>query len=340
MTHSHLSNAAVAIHEQLSQPRIPLVSLNEAGWIEHQRLVRQLDVARDQGWFQAAKRIQQRLLQSTTGLREHFANLTQTLAAAGPRVPSPGELYADLIALKSEFPEVRVERKRRLLIVRTDAIAIEDVELGAFEIRLYWEKLSHVLSYDIDACDPSPASEHAGTIHPHVQNNTLCEGEGRNAIRAALAEGRLFDFFTIVNSILHTYNPDSAYTRMEDWDGISCTDCGRTMHTDDECSCEACSTTSCLDCTTGCTDCGDRYCCDCISECEVCDEPACTACLRKCNDCDETCCRSCLNNDNLCEECIEQETETTNEATTEEEESRTPDNPVHAVLMEQAALFA
>ena len=172
-----------------------------------------------------------------------------------------------------------------------------------------------------------------------MQNHTLCEGDGRNAIRAALNEGRLFDFFQIANSILHTYNPDSAYTRMEDWDGVECKDCGRAVATDDECSCEACSTTSCFDCTTGCTECSDRYCYDCIGECAVCDMSACTACSRKCQDCDEMCCKSCLNNDNLCEECIEQETETTTETTTEEEEPRTPNDPVHTVLVEQAALL-
>ncbi len=340
MKRADLTHVAVEIHEQLSRPRIPAVTLKDAGWTDCQRLVRLLARADSRGWYMAANRIQRRLLQATSRLQEQLAGIRDTLSTKPPMVPSCSDIHADLVALACEFSKIEVNRKRRLLFVHTDAIAFEGVELGSFKIRLHWENLSHTLSYDIEACEPNPASEHAGTIHPHVQSNTLCEGEGRNAIRVALAEGRLFDFFTIVNSILHTYNPDSAYTRMEDWDGLMCNDCGRTMHTDDECSCEACSTTSCLDCTTGCTDCGDRYCCDCISECQVCDEPACTACLRKCNDCDETCCKSCLNNDNLCEECIEQETETTTETTEEEEESRTPNDPVHAVLVEQAALFA
>ena len=334
-----LTHAAVEIHEQMSRPQVPVVSLKEAGWTECQRLLRLLARAESRGWYMAANRIQRRLLHATNSLQEQLTTIRDALATKPPMAPSCSDIHADLAALDAEFSKVQVDRKRRLLSVHTDAIDIEGVELGSFKIRLHWEKLSHTLSFDIEACEPNPASEHAGTIHPHVQNNTLCEGEGRNAIRAALHEGRLFDFFTIVNSILHTYNPESAYARMEEWESVSCNGCGRTMHTDDEHSCEACSTTSCLDCTTGCTDCGDRYCCDCISECEVCDEPACTACLRKCNHCDETCCKSCINNDNLCEECLEQETETTTE-TTEEEEPRTPNDPVHAVLMEQAALFA
>ncbi len=340
MKRSELSHAAVAIHEQLSRPRILVVSLKKDGWTECQRLVRLLGIADARGWYMAANRIQRRLLQAANSLREQLTGVRDALSTKPRTVPSCSDLHANLTALAAEFSQVGVDRKRRLLSVHTDAIAIEGVELGSFEIRLYWEKLSHALSYDIEAREPNPASEHAGTVHPHVQNHTLCEGDGRNAIRAALNEGRLFDFFQIVNSILHTYNPDSAYTRMENWDGVTCNDCGRTMHVDDECSCEACSTTSCVDCTTACTECSDRYCYDCIGECAICDMSVCTACSRKCQDCDEMCCKSCLNNDNLCEECIEQETETTTETTTEEEEPRTPNNPVHAVLMEQAALFA
>ena len=55
------------------------------------------------------------------------------------------------------------------------------------------------------ALDPSPAASNSETTHPHVQTNQLCEGDGRSAIRHAMREGRLLDFFVLVRQILQTY---------------------------------------------------------------------------------------------------------------------------------------
>lgn len=254
--------------------------------------------------------------------------------------PTPtGEWTADLAPVTTEFENVTFDPKHGSIRVRTDRIVMEEIDLGRFEIVLDYRCLGEIGCYEVIAESPNPASENGDTTHPHVQNDTLCEGDGKTAIRSALSECRLLDFFLIVNQVLHNYKRDSAFTRLEDWQGSACPDCGCTVHTDDECTCEACSTTSCFECTTGCTTCSDRYCHGCIRTCADCDDSVCTACLAKCSACDETHCKGCLTNDK-CESCTEEEETDSQEEAEEGSEEPTPNNPVHAVFMEQAVVLA
>ena len=46
----------------------------------------------------------------------------------------------------------------------------------------------------------------------------LCEGDGRSAIRQALAQGRLLDFFMLVAGGLRTYNAESPFVALEIWE--------------------------------------------------------------------------------------------------------------------------
>ena len=116
---------------------------------------------------------------------------------------------------------------------RLEPITLEDVYLGEFEIRLDVFRLSELSSripYTVIALHPHPASSSDDVTHPHVSGRHLCEGDGSAAIRAALSHGRLFDFFSMVLGVLRTYNSDSPYVRLEDWNGVSCYDCGREMN--------------------------------------------------------------------------------------------------------------
>jgi hypothetical protein len=263
----------------------------------------------------------------------------ENLTAPKPAVmPLPHDIHADLVALTEEFDNVTIDAKRGQIKGRTSRIVMDYIDLGRFEIVLSYLP-QDAGYYEIIAEDANPAAESDSTTHPHVQGNSLCAGDGKAAIQSALNECRLLDFFLIVNRVLHTYNRDSAFTRLEDWDGTTCSDCGRTMNSADECSCGSCSTTSCYDCTSGCTDCGDRYCYDCICACADCDHSVCTVCASKCSACDETHCKGCLN-DEECESCTDEAEEDASEETTPIPEPRTPDDSVHTILVEQAALPA
>ena len=159
-----------------------------------------------------------------------------------------------------------------MLSVTTDRIVLEDIYLGPLQIRLDWQRLGlSSQPYRVVALDPHPAAKSDDITHPHVQDEQLCEGEGRSAIRAALAECRLHDFFLLVSQVLHTYGQGSAYVELDDWDGVPCEECGASLDEDDRYCCQRCEATLCGGCSVSCQDCGDSYCSGCIGQCAACD---------------------------------------------------------------------
>ena len=169
---------------------------------------------------------------------------------------SASDIYRDILALDDEFEEVEIDLDEHELSVTTDRIVLEDIDLGPFEIRLDWQRLGASSAYRVVALDPNPAARSDDVTHPHVQDEQLCEGEGRAAIRAALAEGRLYDFFLLVSQLLHTYGRGSAYVELDDWDGVPCDDCGGSVDEDDRYYCQRCGATLCGSCSVTCQGCG------------------------------------------------------------------------------------
>src|SRR5690606_3706651 len=106
---------------------------------------------------------------------------------------------------------IQFDPKWSRVTVVTDDIQLEGIPLGPFKIKLDWSRLGDSQPYEVIAVEANPASSSDDVTHPHVQDNRLCEGDGRQALQKALAQGRLFDFFVLVRQILTTYNPSSAY---------------------------------------------------------------------------------------------------------------------------------
>jgi len=236
-------------------------------------------------------------------------------------VPTLATMFAELKAVQDEFEDVAFNPDESALCVVTEPITLEDVYLGRFRILLALDRfgdLYHKVPYYVVAINPHPAAKDEAITHPHVSNEMLCEGDGAAAIRAALEEGRLSDFFSLVRSILTTYNPDSPYVALGDWDGVSCYDCGYVMDDESSYYCSHCDNAVCDQCSRVCTDCGEVVCGECASHCEICDRSLCPNCTKaKCSECESVCCESCIS-DGLCPECQEerdnneeQETQTT-----------------------------
>jgi hypothetical protein len=137
-------------------------------------------------------------------------------------VPKLSLLVAELEQLKQEFGNIDHDSEHNSISVVTEPITLDDVYLGPFKIELHLDKLKDLYQDSPHFCialDPHPAATSEEVTHPHVSSEKLCEGEGAAAIRAALEEGRLCDFFTMIRSILNTYSPDSPYIALHDWDG-------------------------------------------------------------------------------------------------------------------------
>lgn len=227
-------------------------------------------------------------------------------------VPSLRSILEDLRFLGEEFPEVEVDLRHAEITAITEPIILDSIELGRFAIILDWSASGRPHPYRIVAQEPNPASSNDEVIHPHVTSDYLCEGEAEGAIRTALEQGRLFDFFLLVRQVLMTYNSASAYVRLENWSGISCGDCGSL--TEDSDYCTSCESTLCPECSIGCLDCGDRYCLGCLGPCCGCADLYCPSCLRPCEGCSQHFCSGCLDENHNCPECQLSEAEEETEA--------------------------
>jgi len=274
------------------------------------RDARKLGMALSHDWLVASEHTCKAISGHLTEIPYAVSKLQSLLDRRPREVPSLCAIVDELRSLRDEFDDVAFNAEEGALCVVTDPISLEGVYLGRFRIALYLEKsaeLYHKTAYYVIAIDPHPTAKDEAVTHPHVSNEMLCEGDGAAAIRAALEEGRLCDFFTLVRSILTTYNPDSPYVALSDWEGVSCYDCGYVMDEESSYYCSLCDNAICDQCSRVCVDCGEVVCGSCAGLCEICERSLCPTCAKTtCIGCESVCCDSCLT-DGLCPECKQQQ---------------------------------
>jgi hypothetical protein len=315
-----LLRAAIAIHDALKQRvvHVPAGELPVDTWSACQTLFRRAERAKQLGLQLAANRLVRQQRELVSRLRRELTDLSHSLDQLQLKSPTVtlADVLADLVALDGEFEELSIDIQDESISVTTEPIVLEGIPLGSFKIVLDWECLGvpHGDDFRVIAKEPNPAAADDSVTHPHVQDESLCTGDGRAAIRRALEEGRLFDFFVIVASLLRTYNSSSPYMSLSSWSGVECSDCGETVRDDEQYRCELCNSTICDDCSMHCSGCGDVFCASCLTVCVGCEQSCCADCLRCCAACHGRRCRECLHNNDTCEEC---HVETSEEAETE-----------------------
>lgn len=291
--------AAILLHERLvgKQQHTNSINLPTYAWANIEGLRRQVDTARKHGWHGAARRLTEDLVFAVSDCRRQLDEIVRRQEAAS-REPChkvlAADVYRDLVALKDEFTEVDIDLEEEELSVTTDNIVLEGVFLGSFRICLQWQHIGQASQpYRVISLDPHPASKSEEITHPHVQEERLCEGEGRSAIAAAVAEGRLLDFFVLVSQVLHTYGRGSAYVELDRWESEPCADCGSYVDQDDRYSCHHCDAVLCDGCSHSCQGCGESFCSDCLGTCSVCGYEFCFTCLETCRGCRRRVCDDC-----------------------------------------------
>jgi len=289
------------------------------------RLGELLSFSLDRDWRAAAADVVERLLCAIRDLPYHAGQVERTVETGKGKLPSVRDILADIEQLAEEFEEYKYDKDKQLLVVTTEPIELEGVYLGAFEIQLRAGELAgmmrHSSTYRIVALDPHPAASNDAVTHPHVSDEHLCEGDASAAIDAALAGGRICDFFHLVRAVLTTYNPDSPYVPLDRWEGVACHDCGYTTDADNVCCCEVCGNDFCDECASYCQRCNSTVCIGCLEKCRVCDEPVCPGCMTECGSCGESLCRSCLD-DGACPCHDEEEEEDQEEQEQEQKEDQ------------------
>jgi hypothetical protein len=296
----------------------PRVYAPEDDWLELKERIRRLQTAEYHDWKKAAAQTRSGVLRDAERLVDRLRNLMATLRDDERRtVPSLPTIYEDLCGAQEEFGNV--ELAENLIAVTTEPIELKEIALGRFQIRLELDRITCDMPFTVVALEPNPAASSDATTHPHVNDERLCPGDGRKAIHAALAEGRLCDFFTVVDRILHTYARGAAYVELNRWCGIPCRDCDDTVGEDESYTCQRCNDVICDNCVVSCEACSDSLCSDCSERCQRCDARHCGGCLSPCIRCRRDVCSSCAD-EGVCETCLEElEEENDDEPATEEE---------------------
>ena len=281
-------------------------------------------VAITRGWFAATEQCCTAINRQLGEIPFSISKLQSLLDRRCKPVPEFSSIVEELRALQGEFDDVEFNPEEDALCAITEPIILEDVYLGPFRIALRLNKLGELYTrtpYYVVAVEPHPAAKDEAITHPHVSNETLCEGDGAAAIRAALEKGRLCDFFVMVRGILTTYNPDSPYVPLSDWEGVACYDCGYMMDDEESYYCTHCENAVCDNCSRVCCACGEIVCGECAGHCEICDRSLCPQCAKtKCTECESICCGSCLT-DGLCPDCKKEQEDEEQEM---EESEETP----------------
>ena len=331
-----LLKLAITIHDLLAKRNFKPneVNLPAATWRACENLLRKMRRARRRGWRLAAERVQRDLDEAVRRMQGELIRASQGIQSRHGELhqASLGDIYSDLLALHNEFEDVSFDPQAKTISGTTEPITLEGVYLGPFEIRLNWGYWAEDYSdyYRVIATDPHPATSKEDVTHPHVDNETVCEGEGQQPIRRALEEGRLLDFFTIVDNLLKTYNSASPYVAIEDWDGVDCADCGDTVSGDDRWICEKCDASICEGCYVSCHHCRGIYCSECVTSCPDCGEYVCNFCMKECSECRDQRCPDCLHQNETesfgkhdkherCKDCHEQIEEQNEEPTDDPE---------------------
>jgi hypothetical protein len=184
-------------------------------------------------WFSAAEHCRNSISRLLSDMPYSISHMKPLTEASQKETPKLSSLVEELHQLQQEFGDMEFDKAENTLSVVTEPITLEDIYLGPFKIQLELDELSDLPAathrgeyrgspYYCIALDPHPAATSEEVTHPHVSSDRLCEGEGYATIRAALEEGRLCDFFTLVRSILNTYSPDSPYVSLDAWVRFVC----------------------------------------------------------------------------------------------------------------------
>ena len=299
----------------------------------------QFNLAVERKWTGSAEKIRLRIGRNLNDFSYHLQRFKDVINADSGKQPKLSDIFAELNQIEQDLGQLQFDLKEKTISIITEPISLDDISFGSFEIKLQISEMQKLYTdspYRVIALEPNPAGADSNVTHPHVSSDRLCEGDGHMAIRRALEDGRLCDFFTMIVNILQTYNPDSPYVSLDDWDGVSCYDCGYTISGDDSYYCEYCERDYCSQCSTYCQMCDTTICLGCAYECPSCNEPVCKHCTAVCTECEETFCKDCLTEEGLCKSCQEDRKENCDEEQEESEAHIT----VQSDSMGEAALHA
>ena len=170
----------------------------------------------------------------------------------------------------------------------TKEIILKNINLGEFNINI--EILSSVhYALEVKALNPNPSSSNDKITHPNVEGNKLCLGEGSLTLEKALFEGRFYDAYELILTILNTVS-ESPYVHIDDWNGLVCKNCESVCSDEDTTinECNDCEEECCSDCGFDCYTCSYLFHESCSKRCDYCKYKFCSGCFSY------SCCKNCF----------------------------------------------
>lgn len=258
-------------------------------------------LADQHGLFLCLPGLRQELVDALGSITNQLCTLRSHYEVAEPQELTYRHWYEEVEQLFYEFDKVTFHPKEGKLRVETPVITLGEICLGSFAIDFKKEgpDLS-ILRFEIVALQPEPAHADSEVVHPHVKDGDLCAGDAKVPIRKALESGRLADACLLILSTLQTYNSQSAYVKLEQWHGVGCSDCSRTISPDESYSCQRCQQNLCDECFNTCRSCSSIYCPSCVQGCSSCNSSCCDACLESSERTDSSLCRDCRTSCDRC----------------------------------------
>jgi hypothetical protein len=196
-------------------------------------------------------------------------------------------------------------------IVKTEPIRLQRRNFGVFDmvLILYPDFKKGMSPYDTATIAETPfsisAGNYSGIVHPHVLNEHICLGEHAVLAENFLRFGYLYEYFDICNRVLHSYNSDRPYARIDNWQAIMCGECNGVVQ--NNCyKCPTCYRVYCQLCLAECERCNGVACphCSLNQRCVSCGKRVCRKCFRTCSHCSKGFCVSCyVNQRGLCKTC-------------------------------------
>ena len=168
----------------------------------------------------AAQRLKARWDDVLQGLTCAIRNLACTEAGPAADVRSLPDLLEDLARLGREFGGFEWFCDKPMLAVTTPNITLQGLDLGRFRIDLNLCSLGLRTCknvFAIHALDLKCAASDGIIRHPHVLGEHLNAREFTEPICEAKLAGRIADLFQLIVQALQTYDPTTAYVKIEDW---------------------------------------------------------------------------------------------------------------------------
>ena len=271
-------------------------------------------IAAQHGWPAAA-------IRTRSGLLDRFIDLRAIVTDAhalqgGPdlrpdRAVTAWQILEELRSLE-EFDDPQLDGQGGAIAVTTEPILLEEVPLGRFRIKLDLGRLRSggidASAFSVEALEPNPPHGDEAVTHPHVRDGSPCLGEATVPIQTALRQGRINDAFRLVERILQTYNPSSAFRRLGEWMHVMCENCGDEVSPESSILCSACEQTFCSHCDAICQGCHESFCQSCVETTSDGEHHVCSECAGHCGQCGAADLSSTLEDqDGLCRSCFEEQ---------------------------------